>query len=60
MTEDRVDPIPYDREILVNVLIYHQRTNSSGCHCGWAKLGASYAEHVANVYEQSMTFKKDG
>lgn len=41
----------YDRDVLVDTLIYHQRTDTSGCHCGWAVLGASYAEHVANVYE---------
>lgn len=42
----------YDRDLLVEVLIYHQRTDVSGCHCGWAELGASYPEHVADVYER--------
>lgn len=46
--------MPYDRAVLVNVLIYHQRTATSGCGCGWAVLGASHAEHVADVYEQSI------
>ena len=46
--------IRYSRAVLVEVLIYHQRTNTSGCHCGWGVLGASYAEHVADVYEESM------
>lgn len=46
--------IPYDREVLVTVLIYHASTSTSGCHCGWGVLGASYSEHVADVYEQSV------
>jgi hypothetical protein len=41
----------YDRAVLVHTLIYHQATSTSGCHCGWAVLGASHAEHVADVYE---------
>jgi predicted metalloprotease with PDZ domain len=45
----------YDREVLVTVLVYHQPTNTSGCHCGWGVLGASHAEHVADVYEESIT-----
>lgn len=43
----------YDRELFVRVLVYHQPTNTSGCICGWAKLGASHPEHVADVYEMS-------
>lgn len=46
--------LPYDREVLVTVLVYHQHTNTSGCICGWAVLGASHPEHVADVYEQSV------
>lgn len=46
----------YDRAKLVQVLVYHQRTNTSGCHCGWGVLGASYADHVADVYEQAVQF----
>jgi hypothetical protein len=48
----------YDREVLVTVLVYHARTNTSACHCGWgtaaAQLGMSHPEHVADVYEQSV------
>ncbi len=51
MTTPRV---VYDREVLTSVLVYHQRTNTSGCHCGWAVLGASYADHVVDVYEESV------
>jgi len=47
----------YDREVLVNVLIYHQRESISGCICGWSVLGASHAEHVADVYEAAMLAK---
>lgn len=43
---------PYDRAVLVNVLVYHWRTKNSGC--GWAELGKSHPEHVADVYEQSV------
>lgn len=49
----------HDREVLVEVLVYHQRTNTSGCHCGWAVLGHSYAEHVASVYEDSLRVRQD-
>jgi hypothetical protein len=27
------------------VLVYHQRTETSGCICGWAELGRLHAEH---------------
>lgn len=44
----------YDREILIAILIYHQRKDIGHCACGWSILGASHAEHVANVYEIEM------
>lgn len=34
---------------LARLLVAHQRTDTSGCHCGWAALGESHAEHVAGV-----------
>ena len=46
---------PYHREVLVEVLIYHQRTSIERCGCGWDKLGASHSEHVADVYEASVS-----
>ncbi len=49
----------YDREILTTTLVYHQRRNSSSCHCGWSQLGASHAEHVADIYEESVTIRAD-
>lgn len=50
----------YNRDILVNVLVYHYRKTdsiSSGCGCGWAELGKSHSEHVANMYEMAVTLK---
>lgn len=46
--------VRYDREVLTNVLVYHQRTSIRGCRCGWAVLGASHPEHVADIYEEAM------
>jgi len=47
----------YDREALIEVLVYHQPTSTSGCICGWAVLGASHAEHVADRYEYVMDMR---
>lgn len=46
--------MPYNRKVLVEILVYHYRTNSSGCGCGWGELGKSHPEHVADVYEESI------
>jgi len=46
--------LPYDRDVLINVLIYHYRRDIKGCGCGWAELGKSHPEHVATVYEESV------
>lgn len=54
-----VHALAYDRDTLVNVIIYHGRTSIKGCHCGWAELGKSHAEHVADVYEASVTARAD-
>jgi hypothetical protein len=43
--------VPYDRERLVEVVIYHGRDRIEGCHCGWRELGKSHADHVADAYE---------
>jgi hypothetical protein len=47
----------YNRAVLVEVLIYHQRRADSGCHCGWGSRpehwGRSWAEHVADIYEDT-------
>jgi hypothetical protein len=45
----------YSRVTLVDVLIYHQRHDIGGCACGWSVLGASHAEHVADIYEMVMS-----
>lgn len=44
----------YDRAVLVEVLVYHYRKGITGCGCGWAELGRSHPEHVANIYEESI------
>lgn len=51
--------IKYDREVLVNVLVYHYRNENASCGCGWAELGCSHPKHVADVYEQSMTAREE-
>lgn len=49
------------RDILIDVVIYHTKTNIKGCRCGWAKLGESWAEHVADVVQQrSIEEARDG
>lgn len=48
------DAVVYDRNVLVEVLIYHWRDGITGCGCGWAELGKSWPEHVATVYEESV------
>jgi hypothetical protein len=50
--------VSYDRTVLVNVLVYHYRASIKGCGCGWAELGRSWAEHVAEVYEQSVAARE--
>lgn len=44
----------YSRSVLLEVIVYHGRTDIKGCHCGWAELGKSHAGHVADVYEAAM------
>jgi hypothetical protein len=44
----------YDREVLVRVLIQHQRKDLDvACLCGWGEWGASFAAHVADMYEEA-------
>lgn len=50
--------LPYDRAVLVEVLVYHQRRDLQHCMCGWGELGASHPEHVADVYEQCVKAAK--
>lgn len=40
--------------VLVEVLIYHYRKNSSDCGCGWSELGALHPAHVAEVFRDSL------
>jgi hypothetical protein len=46
--------IGYDREVLIKVLVYHQRQDAQYCTCGWGVLGESHAAHIADVYEASV------
>ena len=57
--EGRVLTPRYDRDVLIEVLIYHHRVApGKGCGCGWGDrpqdLGCSWADHVATVYEESL------
>ena len=47
-------PIRYDRDVLVQVLVFHQRQDPQYCTCGWGELGKSHADHVADIYEMSI------
>jgi hypothetical protein len=46
----------YNRKVLVEVLIYHWPTSTSSCFCGWAELGHSHPEHVADIYETTIAY----
>jgi hypothetical protein len=50
----------YDRELLVEVLTYHQQRSDSSCICGWARLGALHPEHVADAYEANCEVRLAG
>lgn len=50
----------YRRDILNNVLIYHQRKNIGECICGWSVLGALHAEHICDVYEATLQEAEKG
>ena len=52
--EGRSWTVPYDREVLMEVVIYHHKVRIEGCLCGWSELGKSIGEHVADVYEHSV------
>lgn len=51
--------VSYDRKVLVGVLIYHWPTRTNGCECGWGVLGASYPEHIADVYEAAVAVRTE-
>lgn len=50
----------YDRAVLVDVLVYHYRKDITSCGCGWNELGRSWPEHVATVFEESVTARASG
>ena len=39
---------------LARLLVAHQRTDTAACHCGWAALGESHAEHVAGLIRSAF------
>ena len=41
----------YHRESLVTILVHHAQTSTSACSCKAMRLGESYPEHIADVYE---------
>lgn len=47
--------VPYDRELLELVIVYHPQLQTSHCLCGYGRwpvhLGRSHATHVRDVYE---------
>lgn len=45
-------------ERVTAVLIIHQRLDSSGCTCGWSKLGQSYAGHQAEALQEAGLLKE--
>jgi hypothetical protein len=42
------------RAQLIDVLIHHAQTSTSGCACGGVKLGGSYPEHIADVLKKRL------
>lgn len=48
----------YVRSRLVSVLIEHQRLEGGACECGYAVLGASWARHVAQAYEERSFWER--
>ncbi len=46
-----------DRELLINVIVYHYRASISHCGCGWNELGRSHSEHVVEVFELSLLLR---
>lgn len=53
-TMTSAEDLRYDRDMLVQVLVYHWPVRPGTCNCGWNVSGASYPEHIADVYERSV------
>lgn len=49
-----VTNLTYDRDKLIQTLVYHWPTKNSGCWCGWNELGKLFPAHVADIYEQML------
>lgn len=53
--------MPQDEDVVnavAGLLIFHRRTDIRGCHCGWAELGRSHAEHVAKELRNAGLLRK--
>ncbi|MGZ4745626.1 MAG: hypothetical protein ACXVYY_00950 [Oryzihumus sp.] len=47
--------LPFDRDLLIDLLIYHYRLGpGKGCGCGGVGLGQSWPAHIADMYEQAL------
>jgi hypothetical protein len=55
--QDERGNVAVRREVLINTLTHHWPTATSGCQCGWARLGHSYPEHVALMYEAAAALR---
>lgn len=44
----------HERQLLIAVLVAHQRKDIHGCICGWAKVGRSHPEHVVDCYDAAL------
>lgn len=46
--------LAYRRDALVEVLLHHRPTQSSACRCGGVRLGQSWPDHLADVYQEML------
>lgn len=60
MSDRSKEPLLFDRELMIEVMVYHWPTKNSGCHCGWSELGRSFPEHVVEVYEHRIFYQLRG
>lgn len=51
---DGAGEVRYSRQMLMAVLVEHQRAEDSACSCGWHVLGGAWSQHVADCYEAGM------
>jgi hypothetical protein len=55
MSADQADAaVPYDRDVLVSVLVHHRSREDYSCLCGWSSQRRVWPNHIADVYEQAV------